>query len=178
MTGNGLKDKDIVWHIVAGPRKQSTDQTQLPSTSTMATHHSADARTAFMATYIARYTNPRAGTQFTRATPCSPQPMEVDTERGRMGSRDAFGARGRTIYNADAYPINRGHEETKWDAFREKADEEERQRQHWNQFLIVARGDFEEEERMSSSSSSSSPTMSGAELAAAEEMFARYIRDV
>lgn len=116
-----------------------------------------------MATYIARHANPRAGMRFTRETP---QPRELDEDK-----RAPFGARGRTIYNAEAYPTKPVEGEGKCGALRELARidaEEDRRRRHGDQFLMAARGDFE--------GSSSSGTVSGAAAAAdSEELFALYI---
>jgi hypothetical protein len=119
--------------------------------SPMTTHHSADARTALMASYIARHANPRV----TRA---APQSKGRDADKGSGGS---FGARGRTIYNAHA-----GKERCGALGEVERIDrEEERRRRHGEQFLMAARGDFEE-------SSSRETTPMAAETATAEEMTA------
>ncbi|KAF8445854.1 hypothetical protein L210DRAFT_3528572 [Boletus edulis BED1] len=139
----------------------------------MTTHHSADARTAFIAMYIAQCANPQAGMRFTRATP-SQQRGERKGEKVLLGP---FSAQGRTIYNANAYPKagtggdREGKSDALWELERIDADEE-RQRRHWGQFLMAARGDFEE----SSSSRETTPT-DPSEADRAEEMFALYIRD-
>jgi len=129
--------------------------------SPMPTHHSADARTALMATYIARHANPRAGQRTTRATPY-PARSRGDADKGSGGK---FGARGRTVYNADTCPMAGG------------GGEEERRRRHWDQFLMAARGDCAEASRETTPSAAETAAATAEEMTA-EEMFVLYIHNI
>ena len=129
----------------------------------MTTHHSADARTALMASYIARHANPRAGVRFTRA---AAQSKGRDAAKVSGGS---FGARGRTIYNAEACPMKSEVERIE--------TEEERRRRHGEQFLMAARGDFEEGSSSRETTPMAAETATAEEMTA-EEMFVLYIHNI
>lgn len=114
---------------------------------TMAPHHSADARTALLATYIARHTNAQGGMRITPTAPCSARSDESDGDGGKRASAEGFGARGRTIYNAETCAPAGGGGKGKCAVLRELAriDAEEARRRKWGDaYLMAARGDFEE----------------------------------
>ena len=120
----------------------------------MGIQQTADARTALMAAYIARRTNPQAG-----SAGCGRERKSWEGETSGQG----FGARGRTIYNANRR--RRVLSEL------ERIDEEEEKKKkkgrcggHWDQFLMAARDGVEKK-----------TGTSAAELATAEDMFALYI---
>lgn len=144
MQGKGENDKDTFYSIVAGH-------------SIMTVHHSADARTALLATYIARRANPQAGMRITSRGSYPPKSRGNET-RGAPAHQNigCFGARGRTIYNADWYPI------------KERAEENAVLRE-------LARIDAEEATRLEEEEDTrSTGTGSDISLASEEEMFALY----
>lgn len=116
-------------------------------------HDSADARAALLATYMARRANAQADT--VRATPC---PLQTDGD-----GEGAFGARGRTIYNANGHPLTGGGGTLGELA---RIDTEEGGRREWGKDV------------MDEPSSSRETTPSAAEVAIAEEMFALYIEKI